>query len=262
MKQINFKGLDWYVLEENNEITKLLLKDVLDEERITKYCPDAWFRNGKEVRHSDNVRAPFNWNKSYIKTTVLLNFKRDLGLGSNSRLTLLTKEEVEALPDEVRKCNAWYWTKSNASDDNDSYAYAWLVYSNGYVSWNNVYYTNSVRPVLYLPSNLITSGDTGQMACNEELDIRKIGIDENGYVHTELGAFKGRNMDIAFANKINEIIEKISKGDQLGSKEVMEKIGTIFNETLEGLRLFVIFPIRLCYWCCKNILMIVGIIEE
>lgn len=44
----------------------------------------------------------------------------------------------------------------------------------------------------------------------EDVCTDKLAIDDNGYIHTELGAFKGRKMDIAFANKINEIMGKVN----------------------------------------------------
>jgi len=145
-KTITYKDLEWYIIDIKDNEVKLLLKDVLDEERIKKYSTDEWFVNGKCVAHSDCVRAPFNWDLSYIKNTILDNFSKDI----NCPATLLTKEEVEDLPTEIRKSNEWYWTKSNASSENDRYAYAWYVDSDGFVDTYYVYYGNGygVRPVI------------------------------------------------------------------------------------------------------------------
>lgn len=41
-------------------------------------------------------------------------------------------------------------------------------------------------------------------------EIEKIEVDRNNFVHTELGNFKGRKMDIAFANKINELVRAVN----------------------------------------------------
>lgn len=44
----------------------------------------------------------------------------------------------------------------------------------------------------------------------DEIDIQAIKefeIDKNGFIQTDLGAFKTRKMDIAFLNKINELIQ-------------------------------------------------------
>ena len=47
-------------------------------------------------------------------------------------------------------------------------------------------------------------------------EIEEIQADDNYYIHTELGSFKGRKMDIAFVNKFNEltkIVNKLNKQD-------------------------------------------------
>lgn len=164
--EIQFKGLDWYVIDIDGDNVKLLAKEVLTEDQIKKYADDDFMISGNEVRHSDCIRLD-DMEKSYIITTILPNFIKDLGI--EAKATLLTKEEVEELPDEIRQCNDWYWTKSRYGYYS-GYCHAWVVYSYGTV--NNYYLTNTyaVRPVLYLSSNLITSEDTGQTACSEELD--------------------------------------------------------------------------------------------
>ena len=45
----------------------------------------------------------------------------------------------------------------------------------------------------------------------EEQNIKELWIDDSGYIHTELGSWKGRKMDIAFATKINEVIKELNK---------------------------------------------------
>ena len=47
-------------------------------------------------------------------------------------------------------------------------------------------------------------------------EIEEIQVDDNYYIHTELGSFKGRKMDIAFVNKLNEltkIVNRLNKQD-------------------------------------------------
>jgi hypothetical protein len=56
----------------------------------------------------------------------------------------------------------------------------------------------------------------------DEIDIDSIEefkIDKNNYIQTDLGAFKTRKMDIAFLNKINQLIQAVK---QL-NKELKEK---------------------------------------
>lgn len=150
-EEIEFKGLKWIVLEQQGDILKLLLKDVLDKERITRYCVDDWYRTGRYVRHTDRVRPPFNCDKSYINRVILPTFMDDLGV--KGEIDLLTKDEVTFLPNEVRKSNYWYWTKTNASDANDSFCFVFYVDECGNVRWHNAFHTYGVRPVICLNSS-------------------------------------------------------------------------------------------------------------
>lgn len=48
----------------------------------------------------------------------------------------------------------------------------------------------------------------------DEVDIDNIEefeIDKNNYIQTELGAFKTRKMDIAFLNKVNELVQAVKQ---------------------------------------------------
>lgn len=151
MEKIRFKDLDWYVLEKDNENIKLLLVDVLDEEHIKKYVDDEWYRDGYEVRHSSDKRCGKTWEDSYIKQVILENFKKDLGI--DCEVTLLAKEEVNNLDDEVRRCNDWYWTKTGIEDATSLY-FAGVSY-NGHSNTYFASYYLGVRPILSMKiSNL------------------------------------------------------------------------------------------------------------
>ncbi len=153
--EIKYKDLDWYVLKDRGKYVRLLLKGVLDEDRIKKYVDDDWYRNENEVRHTDCVRGPFRWKDSYIRNVVLHNFKEDLGFKGS--VSLLTKLQAENLPDEVRSCGYYYWTKTNASDSTDKYSYAYAVNSSGNVGCTNAYYEYGVRPVIEISKSEIES---------------------------------------------------------------------------------------------------------
>lgn len=43
----------------------------------------------------------------------------------------------------------------------------------------------------------------------EQEEINKLEIDENGFIHTNNGSWKGRKLDIAFAESINKLAEEI-----------------------------------------------------
>lgn len=56
----------------------------------------------------------------------------------------------------------------------------------------------------------------------EEIDIQSIEefeIDKNNFIQTDLGAFKTRKMDIAFLNKINELVQAVNQLDKRTRKE-------------------------------------------
>lgn len=50
---------------------------------------------------------------------------------------------------------------------------------------------------------------------NEMNNINEFEVDERGIIETETGNWKGRKMDIAFANKINELVRAVNS---LGGK--------------------------------------------
>lgn len=156
MKEIKFKDLDWYVIEETDDSVKLLLKNVLDEGRIEKYSNDDWYVDSCEVRLTNDVKPPFDWEKSYVKKVILENFKNDLGIECD--ITIPSKEYIEKLPIEIRKSNHWYWTNTpsyfNAAN---AYAHVYYVIPTGELSqWYYVSNSRGVRPIITLKKELCT----------------------------------------------------------------------------------------------------------
>lgn len=43
----------------------------------------------------------------------------------------------------------------------------------------------------------------------EQEKIDKLEIDENGFIHTNNGTWKGRKLDVAFAEAINKLVEEV-----------------------------------------------------
>lgn len=43
----------------------------------------------------------------------------------------------------------------------------------------------------------------------EQQEIDKLEIDNNGFIHTNNGSWKGRKLDVAFAESINKLAEEI-----------------------------------------------------
>lgn len=221
---INFKNLDWYVIDidEINGTTRLLLKDVLDEARIKKYVDDEWYRNGSCVRHTYDVRPPFNWDNSYIKNVVLPNFVKDLGI--ECEVTLLTKDEVESLPDDIRRCNDWWWTKTNASDETDKYAYAFFVNYYGYVYYYNYVLSEhaSLRPAVSVASSALVEDEEknkkDESTCDSEETMvcgSKKGVGKNLFDGFEKVVFQKLEKSLLeehpeFVDAVNNELEKIN----------------------------------------------------
>ena len=156
MKEIKFKDLDWYVIEETDDSVKLLLKNVLDEERIRKYSNDDWYVDGYEVRLTSDIKPPFDWEKSYVKNVILENFKNDLGIECD--ITIPSKKYIEKLPIEIRKSNHWYWTNTPSNFlAADATASVYGVRPAGVLTlWSNVTNSYGVRPIITLKKELCT----------------------------------------------------------------------------------------------------------
>lgn len=156
MKEIKFKDLDWYVIEETDDSVKLLLKNVLDKERIRKYSNDDWYVDGYKVRLTSDVKPPFDWEKSYVKNIILENFKNDLGIECD--ITIPSKEDVENLPYEIRKCVNWYWTNTPSHFlAAGAYARVYGVRPAGeLIQWSSVADSRGVRPIITLKKELCT----------------------------------------------------------------------------------------------------------
>lgn len=158
-EEIKWKGLDWIIIGLDNENIRLLLKDVIPRNILEEIIEDKWYlASDNDVIMSDNVKPPFNFEESYINTDILPEFLFNLDIEDRQGIAdidLLTKEEVENLPEEVKKCNDWYWTKTNYESDS-KYALVWNVGSTGYLS--DVYVTNTgrgLRPAVSLTIKIL-----------------------------------------------------------------------------------------------------------
>lgn len=65
-------------------------------------------RDGFEVRMTDTIR-PISWKDSFIYKELLPKIKEDF---KAENVTLLSKEEIEVLPLEIKACGEWYWTST------------------------------------------------------------------------------------------------------------------------------------------------------
>ena len=65
---------------------------------------------------------------------------------------------------------------------------------------------------LFLHIGILKELDTeiGILEDNTE-EIEELKIDENGFIKTNNGTWKGRKLDVAFADKINELIKAVNE---------------------------------------------------
>ncbi len=152
---LKFKGLEWYVIKDNGSTIDLLPTKVLSEELIKKNVTDEIMRDDFEVRMTDTIR-PISWKESFIYKKLLPKIKEDF---EAENVTLLSKEEIEALPLEMRACGEWYWTCTPMENDYPvecatRFAY---VYSSGdsYSDWLGASNAYGVRPLVSINKDLL-----------------------------------------------------------------------------------------------------------
>ncbi len=105
---LTYKHLEWYVIKDNESTIDLLPTKVLSEELIKNYVTDEFMRDGFKVRMTDTIR-PISWKDSFIYKELLPKIKEDF---KAENVTLLSKEEIEVLPLEIKACGEWYWTST------------------------------------------------------------------------------------------------------------------------------------------------------
>lgn len=97
---------------------------------------------------------------------------------------------------------------------------------NNYADNSNIYrYENNNFIGRYGGLNILMLLKHDFELIEDEIDINsieKFEIDKNNFIQTELGAFKTRKMDIAFLDKINELVQAV-KQNHKEIKELKEK---------------------------------------
>ncbi len=164
---VEFSNYDWYVIDEDNDTTTLFMKDKMSVDEINDFFDSEYLDGDKDVIFSlhDN-----KWRDSIIRavlnTEFLSEFDRNKlrpmttnlnGIETVDYVRLITKEEVEKLPEEIRKCSGdyGYWTMSPYSDSSNG---VFAVHSSGYVGNPSAYNTyRGVRPVIRVLKSAIES---------------------------------------------------------------------------------------------------------
>ena len=154
---VHFGDYDWYVINEDDDTKTLFMKDKLPKSDIENLFNEEYLDNDKDVKFSlhDN-----KWRDSIIRavlnTEFLARFDRSSmkpmtidadGIETVDYVRLISLEEVQELPAEIRKCSGnWgYWTLTPYSDGAYNVFY---VYANGFVLNPSAYYEYGVRPVI------------------------------------------------------------------------------------------------------------------
>ena len=163
---VEFGGYEWYVIAEDDDTKTLFMKDKLPKSDIEDLFNEEYLDNDKDVRFSlhDN-----KWRDSIIRavlnTEFLARFDRSSmkpmtidadGIETVDYVRLISLEEVQELPAEIRKCSGnWgYWTLSPYSGDADQVNF---VTSSGNVYYNCARNEDGVRPVVRVLKSAIES---------------------------------------------------------------------------------------------------------
>lgn len=169
---VKYNNYNWYVIKVNNDNVTLMMKDVLDEEKIKKYFTDKNYLDDDNDVKFNIDKTNFDWNDTYIKRVLNSAFleefnKEELNLMktnydedkySDDYIRIPTIREVEKLDINIRKCIKSYWTMSPSYFNSSlTTAFVWSVHSTGYIgrSWSTSVY--GVRPVINISSDIMTS---------------------------------------------------------------------------------------------------------
>lgn len=151
---LTYKGLEWYVIKDNESTIDLLPTKVLSEELIKNYVTDEFMRDGFEVRMTDTIR-PITWKDSFIYKELLPKLKEHF---KAENVTLLSKEEIEALPLGIRACGEWYWTctpMENGCPVECASRFAGVAsHGDSNYGWSATY-ANGVRPLVSINKELL-----------------------------------------------------------------------------------------------------------
>ncbi len=222
MRLVNYKNFEWYVIKENKKEKLLFMKDGLTVEQVKKYFTNNQMVDSDyDVRFNKDYTNPW-WRDSYIRQVLNTKFLEDLDLEdlnvmettvelntekvtTKDYIRLITKEEVEKLPLEVKKTNRQYgyWTMSPYYFYSSGSAYVFAVYGSsypGYLSANYVNFSGVVRPVISLKSDIQLTDVNYSIASDHDCDVTIEEIEDIYEADTE---------DIA--EKLNEVIKYINE---------------------------------------------------
>lgn len=164
---VRMGGIDWICYKVINDNIFLTTVKELSEEIINEIIDGKRLAKDKYVRYNNDVTDDA-WKNSVIRRILNDKFleklpKEKLNLMKKDYVRLLKKKEVEELDGDLHiQSDEWYWTMTSNTEENDFYAYVFIVGGSsnpGHLSRTDVDNARVVRPVVSLKSSVLITGD-------------------------------------------------------------------------------------------------------
>lgn len=163
---VKWSEYEWYVIGTKDNKYTLFLKDKMPKDLVERLFDSKFLDSDSDVRFNTNCENIW-WKDSHIRMALNSEYLKYLNLDEMIRMKttvnidneesttedyvrLITKEEVEKLPEEILRCGGeyGYWTMTPSLFIVDSSAREFSVNSTGTLSGNSVSYGCGVRPVV------------------------------------------------------------------------------------------------------------------
>lgn len=148
IRHFKYKSIEWAEFKKN----EFVAVDILSIEIVDEIVEDKrYLDSGFDIIYNNDI-FDSSWENSFVRKILNDKFKSNYldNLSLDGEVRLLTKEEAENLPDDLKETSRYgYWTMSPYYFiATDSYAGVFLVSSNGQLDNNWVSSTYGVRPVI------------------------------------------------------------------------------------------------------------------
>lgn len=156
---IKFSNLDWFIIDQDEDSYTLFMKECMTPELVKRH-----FTQRGMVDDDYDIRYSFTnnnaWEESYIRLVLNTSFVYDLDQDNliemnDDYVRLITKDEIEKLPDKIKKVNRkyGYWSMTPYSANTN---HAFIVNTHGTIFGNyDVTNTFAARPVIKIRRSAI-----------------------------------------------------------------------------------------------------------
>ena len=142
---VAYAGFEWFVIKmDHDKVTLLAKNDDFGRLRFDRETSD--YQNSEIRKHINSVLANILTKNGAELETVSLQ-------GLDDKVFLLSKEEAEELPTNIRKFSEWWWLRSPRNFSNN---YTTFVSYDGYVFIDGGYVNNvsgCVRPAIIIKTD-------------------------------------------------------------------------------------------------------------